>query len=109
MVLALTNLIKNAIFFTPERGDISISSFSSENSVCIQVTDTGIGIEEDKVSYVFDRFYRVESSRSSQTGGSGLGLSIAKRVVELHSGVIQLESLANHGSVFRIILSLHHI
>lgn len=72
----------------------------------IDVTDTGIGIPAEDLPYVFDRLYRVDKARSQETGGIGLGLSIAKRIVELHQGELTVESVPEKGSTFRICLPL---
>ena len=94
----LNNLVKNAIRHTKEGGEVRIRVKERENDVMIEVEDTGEGIPEDKIDHVFDRFYRTDSSRSSE-GGSGLGLSISKELVQAHGGEISIESEPGKGTV----------
>lgn len=95
------NLIDNAIRYTNE-GFIKISIKSKDHNVRIQIQDTGIGIPENEISLIFERFYRVEKSRSREYGGTGLGLAIAKKLVELLGGNIQVQSEVGKGSTFVI-------
>ena len=104
---ALDNIVRNAIFYTPERGQITIRTFSDNAGIYLEITDTGIGIDKDQQERIFDRFYRVDASRSKETGGSGLGLALAKKIVDLHNGTIEVESAPGRGSTFRICLPLH--
>lgn len=97
----LSNLIENAIRYT-ENGKIVLSVEKNSNRINLRVTDTGKGIPEKELPFIFDRFYRVEQSRSRQHGGSGLGLSIVKRLVELHGGDIQVRSIVGKGTEFII-------
>lgn len=100
---ALLNLIENAINYTPEQGIVKIrTSFQSER-VHIEVADTGIGINPEELSHVFDEFYRA-SNASTIKGGTGLGLTIVRKVVELHHGSIQVDSVVGHGTTFRVSL-----
>lgn len=99
-------LIENAIKFTPEKGKVSLAVESHDGVAKIKVQDTGIGIPEGEQTKIFDRFYRVDKARSRELGGSGLGLSIAKWVVELHHGKIEVESEVNHGTTFTVFLPL---
>jgi len=101
---ALLNVVHNAIKHTPRGGTISIRVRSEENRVQIEVTDTGQGIPPDQIAKVFDRFYRVEEGRSRETGGVGLGLSIARWSVESHGGAITVHNEATGGCTFRICL-----
>jgi signal transduction histidine kinase len=100
----LTNLISNAIKFTPERGTITVSASSDENWVKVQVRDTGIGIPADEQARVFDRFYQVDSSLTRRVGGTGIGLSIVKEYVEMHSGEVGVQSELGKGSTFTFTL-----
>lgn len=97
-----TNLIYNAIKHTPAGGTISIdvTVTKSKNHVIIQVTDTGSGIEEADLPYLFDRFYKGEKSRKSDSGGTGLGLAIVKEIIETHGGTVGVTSQLNQGSTF---------
>ena len=90
--------IDNSIKFTPERGKIDISSVKFGEYVNISVTDTGVGIPEDEIPKIFDRFYCVDKSRSKDIGGSGLGLSIAVQIVNIYNGTISVESKVGKGT-----------
>ena len=94
----LVNLIHNAVKFTRAGGEVVLSADPDDNSVRFGVCDTGIGIPEDEVSRIFERFYRVDKSRAGS--GTGLGLSIAKHIVEAHRGKIWAESREGQGSTF---------
>ena len=100
----LFNLIYNAIKYTPQGGRIEISLEQSDNWAIIKVSDTGIGIAEEDLPHIFDRFYRVDKERTRGAGGVGLGLSICKEIAEVHSGKIEVESEAGKGSVFKVYL-----
>jgi signal transduction histidine kinase len=102
----LTNLTGNAVQYTPEGGRISISAQDSQSEIVISVQDTGIGIPAEHVSHIFDRFYRVDKSRSRRAGGgSGIGLTIARALVEGHGGRIWVESTGEgQGSTFKFTL-----
>ena len=99
---AVGNLLDNAVTHTPEGGDITVSAQASDNVVEVQVADTGPGIAPDDLQRVFDRFYRADPSRSRSTGGTGLGLTIARRLVEAHGGSIEADSVVGRGSRFII-------
>ena len=94
------NLIENAVFQTPEGGDVRLSAEAEEGSVRVAVEDTGPGIEPGELERIFDRFYRVDPSRTRTTGGAGLGLTIARQLVEAHGGVIYAQSTPGVGSRF---------
>lgn len=99
-----SNLIDNAIKYTSSGGEITLSLNNQGNQVEVTVEDSGIGIVESELSHIFDRFYRVEKSRSKATGGTGLGLSICKWIVEAHQGIIKVTSTPGKGSTFTIVL-----
>jgi heavy metal sensor kinase len=101
---ALVNLVHNAVKHSPIGGSISVSAWKKADSVELQVADSGPGIPLEHQGRVFDRFYRVDSSRSSAAGGAGLGLAIARWVVEAHGGEIRLRNSAEGGCVFGILL-----
>lgn len=102
----VSNLIVNAIQYTPQRGEVTVCLGSSEHHAVIRVHDTGIGIPEKELPRIYDRFYRVNSDRSRSTGGSGLGLAIAHAIVQAHRGNIQVQSEVGGGSVFTVRLPL---
>lgn len=86
------NLIKNAVNYSKENTDIDISILNKENQATVKITNKGKQIPKEKLDKIFEKFYRLDSSRKSKTGGSGLGLAIAKEIVELHGGRIYAES-----------------
>lgn len=88
----LNNLIGNALRYTPENGTIRVALTGSPQFIQIAVSDTGPGIESDALSFIFDRFYRADKSRTRSSGGSGLGLAIVKQLVEAHGGKVSAES-----------------
>lgn len=96
----LSNLIDNAIRYTEDGGKVAILLKSTDDVVQIQVTDTGEGIPEEDLPRVFDRFFRVEKSRSKNSGGSGLGLAIVKKIIEAHNSTISVKSELNIGTTF---------
>lgn len=101
------SLLENAIKYTNRKGAVSVSARKSRRHAIVSVSDTGIGIEEDELPYVFDRFYQVKKSRVSD-GSFGLGLSIAKSVADVHRGLITVESRPEKGSTFTVSLPLSY-
>ena len=97
-------LIENASKYTPEGGEIKLKSLVSDGHPAFSVQDSGIGISENDIPYIFDRFYRADDSRSKQTGGSGLGLAIAKWIVERHGGRFEIISRKDIGTRITVIL-----
>ncbi|OMG00870.1 ATP-binding protein [Paenibacillus sp. FSL R7-0337] len=97
----ILNLLENAVRYT-EKGEINVSLTYTSSAVLLVVEDSGIGIPEEEIPYIFERFYRVEKSRSRQYGGTGLGLSIVKKLVELQGGQIIVTSQADQGTRFEI-------
>jgi len=102
LVLALDNLISNAVQYSPENTRVGIGVRRKNGAIEISVTDQGLGIPEDELDRVFERFYRSDPARSRHTGGSGLGLSIAKHVGQNHGGDIRVWSQLGQGSTFTI-------
>jgi signal transduction histidine kinase len=96
----LRNLVSNAITHTPPGGEITIRARAINGEVLVSVDDTGEGIDEQHLPYIFERFYRTDASRSRATGGTGLGPAIVKQVVEAHGGQVEAESAPGRGSSF---------
>lgn len=101
---ALSNLIENALFYTDAGGTITLRTRFDEHSLVVDVSDTGIGISEDTLPHIFDRFYRVNRQRKTEKGGTGLGLAIVKKVVEMHGGEIKVISQSGKGTTFTVLL-----
>lgn len=101
---AMGNLVSNAVRYTPQGGKINLKLFQRGKEVVFSVHDTGIGIEQQHIDRLTERFYRVDRSRSRETGGTGLGLSIVKHILTRHQGHIEIESEAGKGSTFSIVL-----
>lgn len=96
----LMNLINNSIKYGKENGATKVSFYDMDKNVLVEVADSGIGISEKHLKHLFDRFYRVDKSRSREQGGSGLGLSIVKHIIEAHKQTINVRSTTNVGSTF---------
>lgn len=104
--IAISNLIKNAIAFTNEKGHVFVVAERVPGYVKVSVIDDGIGIPPESLSHIFERFYQVESHLTRKHGGMGLGLSVAKMMVEMHGGRIWAESVVGKGSNFTMLLPL---
>jgi two-component system phosphate regulon sensor histidine kinase PhoR len=104
MTEAVDNLIVNAISYTHPGGKVDVTVARNEHGLLVEVKDTGVGIPEDALSRVFERFYRVDKARSRALGGTGLGLAIVKHVALKHGGKVEAESEEGKGSTFRISL-----
>jgi len=104
--IALSNLVKNALHFTDSGGTVTIKIEEDSGYMKVSVTDTGIGIPAQDLSKLFDRFFQVESHLTRKHGGMGLGLSVAKSMIELHGGRIWVESEEGKGSTFTFLLPL---
>lgn len=102
----LVNLIDNSFKYGKPGGSTSISLFTLHDQVLIEVTDDGIGIEEQYLPRLFERFFRTEQSRSRQIGGSGLGLAIVKHIIEAHQQTINVRSTRGLGSTFGFTLQM---
>ena len=95
--------MENALRYTPEGGQIILSAENSSDDVVeMRIKDTGPGVEPEELEHLFDRFYKGDKSRSREEGSSGLGLAIAKSIVEGHGGTIRAESKPGHGMTFII-------
>lgn len=104
--IVLTNLVGNALKFTPDGGRVSVRITHGESSCVVAVEDTGPGIAADEVERIFDRFYQVEGSQRRRQGGAGIGLSLARKLSELHGGGIEVKSVVGEGSTFAVSLPL---
>jgi signal transduction histidine kinase len=97
-----TNLIENAIKYTPAGGEVRVRAERRGPQVCVEVADSGVGIPREHLHRIFERFYRVDRSRSREMGGTGLGLAIVKHVVKAHDGQVDADSVEGEGSTFRV-------
>lgn len=104
MSQAFINLIHNSIKFTPEGGQVSIALYKQEHMITFKISDTGMGMAEEDTSRIFERFYKADKSRNPSVKGSGLGLSIVKKIVELHLGTIEVKSKSGQGTTFTVSL-----
>lgn len=100
--IMVSNLVSNAIKYTESGGQVIISAVQEGSKVCISVVDSGIGIPQENIEQIFDRFYRVDQSRSRSAGGSGLGLAIVKAILDLHRAEIDVQSTLGKGTEFNV-------
>ncbi len=107
--LVVTNLVENAIKYNDEGGWVHISLNSDHQYFYIKVQDNGLGIPEESVEHIFERFYRADKSHSREIGGTGLGLAITKSAIAMHNGEIKVHSKLNEGSTFDIRIPLNYI
>jgi heavy metal sensor kinase len=98
----LTNLVDNAVKYSPDGGEVRVVVRSDDGSAVVEVSDTGPGIPAADIEHVFDRFYRVDKSRTRTAGGAGLGLAICRSIVEAHHGRIDVSSVEGRGAVFTV-------
>jgi heavy metal sensor kinase len=104
----VVNLLDNAIKYTPEKGEINLRVTTADGQAVLEVSDNGIGIPQDALPHVFDRFFRVDKARTRDPGGAGLGLSIVKSICTAHGAQVEVESQNGSGSCFRVKLPLAH-
>ncbi|MFV0558764.1 MAG: sensor histidine kinase [Enterococcus sp.] len=100
----IRNLLENAAKYTPSDGQIAVKLLKEDQAIIFEVLDTGIGIPDEAKAHIFERFYRVDQSRSSEVTGSGIGLAIVKELLELYEGSIQVDDNVPSGSRFKVIL-----
>ena len=106
ITLILTNLVENAIKYNREQGTVEVTLDADHQFFTIQVEDTGIGIPEDALGRIYERFYRVDKSHSREIGGTGLGLAITRNAILLHRGSIKVKSVLGEGTVFTVKIPL---
>src|SRR5256712_1637466 len=106
LVQVVSNLVNNAVKYSPEGGTVTLSSRVEGQFALVSITDTGIGIPQDEIGHVFERFRRVRSGAAQSIPGTGLGLTIVKQIVEMHGGKIWVESAVGHGSSFHFTIPL---
>jgi signal transduction histidine kinase len=102
LVEAVRTLIDNAIKYSPSGGGVSVTVSGDGDNVLISVADNGVGIDEDDLPYIFDRFYRCDKTRGREKGSAGLGLTICKNIVEMMKGTISVNSVKGEGTTFTI-------
>jgi|APIni6443716594_1056825.scaffolds.fasta_scaffold55705_2 two-component system, OmpR family, phosphate regulon sensor histidine kinase PhoR len=104
IVEVLTNLVVNGLKYGKKNGFVKVGFYDFDDKIMIEVSDNGIGIDKKDLSRVFERFYRVDKSRSREQGGTGLGLSIVKHIIEAHNQTINVQSVLNEGTTFTFTL-----
>ncbi len=100
LIIVLNNLFENAVKFTPDKGSIILCAKEDDDGITVIMKDTGIGMENEKIEKIFDKFYQVDSSSRRKTGGCGLGLSISSEIIKAHESIISVESEPGKGSTF---------
>ena len=108
LTLAISNLIENGIKYTPEGGSVNITLSSDHQDAFIGVEDTGLGINPEELTKIFERFYRTDKTRNRETGGTGLGLAITYKTIVMHNGRIKVESEEQKGTKFLVKIPLRH-
>jgi signal transduction histidine kinase len=101
---AIVNIISNSVKYSKEYGNICIETHERDRDLVIKIKDEGIGIPSEDLPYIFERFYRVDRSRNKATGGSGIGLTITKEIIEAHGGTISVNSSLGEGTETVIVL-----
>ena len=109
LTLALSNLVENAIKYNKEHGFVKVTLDADHQFFTVQVEDSGVGIPEDALEHIYERFYRVDKSRSREIGGTGLGLAITKSAVLMHRGSIKVASIEGEGTDFMVKIPLKYI
>jgi two-component system phosphate regulon sensor histidine kinase PhoR len=104
IIEVLTNLVVNGIKYGKKKGNVNITFHDLEENIIVEVTDDGIGIDKKDLPRVFERFFRVDKSRSREQGGTGLGLSIVKHIIEAHNQSINVRSRVEQGTTFNFTL-----
>ena len=107
--LAFTNLVENAIKYNRENGWVRVTLDADHKFFYVKVSDSGIGIPQESLDYIFERFYRVDKSHSREIGGTGLGLAITKSAIVAHRGAIKVQSTLDEGTTFTVRIPLRYI
>jgi anti-sigma regulatory factor (Ser/Thr protein kinase) len=109
MVMVITNLVENAIKYNRDHGKVRVTINADPYNFYISVEDTGVGIPQDSLDKIYERFYRVDKSRSREVGGTGLGLSITKSIILQHHGAIDVSSIEGEGTKFTVTVPLTYV
>ena len=109
LTLAITNLVENAIKYNRENGWVHVTLNADYQYFYVKVEDSGIGIPEDSLEHIYERFYRVDKSHSREIGGTGLGLAIARSAVVMHRGAIKVFSQPSEGTTFTVRIPLNYV
>lgn len=109
MTLILSNLVENAIKYNNEQGEVKVVLDADHQFFTVEIADTGIGIPEDSLEHIYERFYRADKSHSREIGGSGLGLAITRSAVLLHRGSIKVSSIVGEGTTFTVKIPLSYV
>ncbi len=109
LTLALTNLVENAIKYNKEEGWVHVSLNADHKYFFVRVEDSGIGIPEEDLEHIYERFYRADKSHSREIGGTGLGLAITRSAILMHRGAIKAHSKVGEGTIFTVRIPLNYI
>ena len=109
MIMVITNLVENAVKYNRDHGKVRLTINADPYNFFISVEDTGVGIPQDSLDKIYDRFYRVDKSRSREVGGTGLGLSITKSIILQHHGAIDVQSILGEGTKFTVTVPLTYV
>ena len=109
MIMVITNLVENAVKYNRDHGKVRVTINADPYNFYISVEDTGVGIPQDSLDKIYERFYRVDKSRSREVGGTGLGLSITKSIILQHHGAIDVQSILGEGTKFTVTIPLTYV
>jgi signal transduction histidine kinase len=109
MTLALSNLIENAIKYNKPQGYVHVTLNADHQHFFVSVMDNGIGIPQESLDHIFERFYRVDKSHSREIGGTGLGLAITRNIIIMHRGAIKVQSTVGEGTTFQVRIPLVYL
>ena len=109
LTLAITNLVENGIKYNKSEGWVHVSLNADHQYFYVKVEDSGVGIPEDALEHIYERFYRVDKSHSREIGGTGLGLAIARNIILMHRGAIKVFSTEGEGTIFNVRIPLNYI